>query len=82
MSIPKLFILSKGDSSIINSWGPRPKPAHEIMLKWKNSGGHITKEDFERELHTWYAKDKGLTTIKELTAAMVSKSNPVKTEAA
>ena len=46
--------------------GGPPKPAQDIMLKWKESQGKISWEDFEKELHLWYARDKGATVINEL----------------
>ena len=68
MSVPKLLVVDKASGQLLDSWGPRPAPAREIMLKWKASNGTITKADFEKELHTWYAHDKGITTINELLA--------------
>lgn len=66
MSVPKLLVTDKHTGELLDTWGPRPAPAQQIMLKWKGSNGAITKADFELELHTWYAKDRGLTTINEL----------------
>jgi thiol-disulfide isomerase/thioredoxin len=65
-SVPKVAILDADNGELIGVWGPRPKPAQEIMLKWKATNGAMSKDDFEKELHTWYAKDKTLTTQSEL----------------
>lgn len=65
-SVPKVALLDAESGMLLGTWGPRPKPAQEIMLKWKDSNGAISKDDFEKELHTWYAKDKTLTTQTEL----------------
>lgn len=67
-SVPKVALLDAESGELLGTWGPRPKPAQEIMLKWKGSDGAISKDDFEKELHTWYAKDKTLTTQAELAA--------------
>lgn len=65
-SIPKLLYIDNETNEVMETWGPRPKPAQEIMLKWKASNGKIAWDDFEKELHLWYARDKGVTIINEL----------------
>jgi len=70
ISIPKLLAIDPHTMEVICSWGPRPMPAQQIMQRWKESDGKISKEDFEKELHLWYAKDKGATTINELVMQM------------
>lgn len=56
-SIPKLIVFDDNDKELF-TWGPRPLPAQQLFLEWKNNKGVRTWEDFELELHTWYAKDK------------------------
>lgn len=70
-SVPKVAIIDADNGEVLETWGPRPKPAQEIMLKWKAANGAISKDDFEKELHTWYAKDKTLTTQQELAVLSV-----------
>jgi thioredoxin-like negative regulator of GroEL len=65
-SVPKVAVLDADSGEVIGVWGPRPKPAQDIMLKWKATNGAMSKDDFEKELHTWYAKDKTLTAQSEL----------------
>jgi len=65
-SIPKLLILNADNFEVQQNWGPRPEGAHQILLKWKSNQDTMSHDDFEKELHLWYAKDKGLSTIKEL----------------
>lgn len=65
-AIPKLLLFNNESKEVIGSWGPRPKPAQEIMLNWKVNSDKISWEDFEKNLHLWYTKDKGLTIIDEL----------------
>lgn len=65
-AIPKLLIIEPESLEVICTWGPRPKPAQDIMLNWKANKDSISWEDFEKNLHLWYAKDRGLTIIDEL----------------
>ncbi len=65
-SIPQLIILNRSTSKVIGLWGSRPEPANKIMLKWKANLTTISKQDFELELHIWYANDKTASSQKEL----------------
>lgn len=65
-AIPKLLIINTPTLAVNKVWGPRPRPAQQIMLNWKLNKDKITREDFEKQLHLWYSKDKGTTTINEL----------------
>jgi len=63
MSIPKIIGTTyQGEESWV--WGPRPIPANDLFqdLKSKN----MAKEDIYKELHAWYAKDKGKAVESEL----------------
>lgn len=63
-SIPKLIAFNEKGEELFN-WGPRPAPAQEILYKWKAEPRGRSKDDFETELHTWYAKDRTQTLQKE-----------------
>jgi thiol-disulfide isomerase/thioredoxin len=65
-SIPKLFFIAPNSGEMKAEWGPRPKAAQAIAKRWKESAGATTKEAFELELHTWYARDKGKSIEDEL----------------
>ncbi|MGE0566514.1 MAG: thioredoxin family protein [Bacteroidia bacterium] len=65
-SIPKLIVLDSSSLSEIGTWGPRPKAAQQIMLNWKANKDTMSWEDFEKELHLWYARDKGNTLSNEM----------------
>ena len=56
-SIPKLIAFGDRKNELF-TWGPRPAAAQEIFWNWKNNPNGKTWDDFEKELHTWYAKDK------------------------
>lgn len=64
-SIPKLIAFNAKAEEIF-TWGPRPKAAHDLLLAWKANPEGKSWEDFEIELHTWYAKDKTQTLQTEL----------------
>lgn len=66
ISIPKVLIMDEDLSVVFNVWGSRPKPALEILKKWKENQATITHEEFEKELHLWYSKDKGDSIISEV----------------
>jgi Thioredoxin len=57
-AIPKLIAIDETISKEAFVWGPRPSPAQEMLLNWKQNPGGKNWESFERDLHGWYAKDK------------------------
>ena len=64
-AIPKLIAMSATGDELF-TWGPRPVPAQQLMLEWKLSPGTKSHEDIEKELHLWYAKDKGICLMQEI----------------
>jgi hypothetical protein len=56
-SIPKLFAVDANGIELF-VWGPRPSEAQEILMNWKANPDGKTWVQFEKEQHTWYAKDK------------------------
>jgi len=64
-SIPILVAVDKNDNELFH-WGPRPQLAQKMMMDWKVNNAGITFNDIEKEIHAWYAKDKGETTEQEL----------------
>lgn len=64
-AIPKLIALDdKGET--LFTWGPRPIAAEIICDRWKENKETISWEDFEKEMHTWYAQNKGKDTLAEI----------------
>lgn len=63
-SIPKV-ICTDDEGKEIFTWGPRPKTAQDFVMEAKNKG--IAKEEMANQLHGWYAKDKLLSSQKEIT---------------
>lgn len=66
-AVPKLLVFDEAKENVLTTWGPRPKPAQAIMLNWKANMDTITWEQFENDLHLWYARDRGVSIISELS---------------
>jgi hypothetical protein len=56
-SIPKLIAFDTEGKELF-TWGPRPSFAQQMMIDWKANKASKSYDEFEKELHTWYAKDK------------------------
>lgn len=67
-AIPKLIMMDADTYEILHTWGSRPLAAHEILLHYKANQNVMSKHDFEKELHLWYARDKGHNIMREVTA--------------
>jgi len=63
-SIPK-FICLDGNQCVLSSWGPRPAEAQKIFIEYKNNP-LMTKDEFHKELHLWYARNKGEAIMNEI----------------
>lgn len=57
-AIPKLIAIDETLGKETFVWGPRPAPAQELLRAWQKNPGVKTWDEFEKELHGWYAKDK------------------------
>lgn len=57
-SIPKLIAIDETLFKEAFVWGPRPASAQALLNNWKNNPNGKSWDDFEKELHGWYAKDK------------------------
>lgn len=68
-SIPKLVGFNE-DGEELFSWGPRPNMAQKLLMAWNNNPDGRSWDDFEKELHTWYAKDKTLSIQKEILESL------------
>jgi hypothetical protein len=58
-AIPKLIILNPDTLDVINVWGPRPYSAQNISYHYRLHKDTISHDDFEKQLHAWYAQNKG-----------------------
>lgn len=60
-AIPKLIAINETLGKEAFVWGPRPAPAQELLKAWKKNPEGKSWDEFEKELHSWYAKDKTVT---------------------
>lgn len=71
-SIPKLILLDKTTNEVIDTFGPRPSTATQMVVDYKAEHGQITPE-FKEDLQRWYNKDKGQTVVSDLAKLLTSK---------
>ncbi len=64
-SVPKLIMIDRETLEVINTFGPRPSIATNMVITYKTEHGAITPE-FKEDLQRWYNKDKGQSTIEDL----------------
>lgn len=64
-SIPKLLIIDNETKNVIDTYGPRPSEATDMVEAYKEEYGKLTPE-FKEDLQRWYNKDKGLTTQNDI----------------
>lgn len=63
--IPRLLVFDDHDH-LLAQWGARPEPAQAIIDKWKQDPANHDKEEVQKELQLWYARDKYQTIQTEL----------------
>lgn len=68
-SIPKLIMIDKASGDVLNTFGPRSNSATKMVNDYKTEHGKLTPE-FKEDLQRWYNKDKGQSTLKDLTAML------------
>lgn len=76
-SIPKLVSYDVYTGEILFKWGPRPAPAQALLHQWKQQPGDRSWDDFELELHTWYARDKSVHLQNEFSEMLASITMPM-----
>jgi hypothetical protein len=63
-SIPKVIIVDE-NYDVINSWGPRPLIATQMVQDYKAKNG-VIDDEFKKDLQIWYNKDKGKSTQQDI----------------
>ncbi len=63
-SIPKLVVFDEYGDELFQ-WGPRPESAKNLVMRLKNEG--VDKSEINKQLHLWYAKNRGEEIDKELS---------------
>ncbi len=66
-SIPKIVVFDENGEQLF-IWGPRPKFAQDLVQQLKSEG--YSKEDFNKELHLWYGRNRGVELLKNLNAIL------------
>ncbi|WP_118973718.1 thioredoxin family protein [Taibaiella koreensis] len=64
-SIP-ILVAFDGNGNQLFRWGPRPVTAQALLTAWKSNPAPVSFEEFEKEMHTWYALNKGKAVQDEL----------------
>lgn len=64
-SIPILICINSDTNEVVNSWGPRPKPALELVENYKKEFG-VIDATLKTNLQKWYHYDKGVATQSEI----------------
>jgi len=65
-SIPKLIMLDAETLEVLEEYGPRPSVAAKMVDDYNKEHGTLTPE-FKEDLQRWYNKDKGKTTLEDLS---------------
>lgn len=65
-SIPVIAIFDKDTLSLLGKWGPRPKPAQEIMVQWKKRKDY-NHDKAVKDIQLWYLENAGSTIQEEFT---------------
>lgn len=65
-SIPKLIIIDNRTNNVVSTYGSRPNVVTKLVNDFKNEHGSLTPE-FKEGLQLWYNKDKGQSTLEDLT---------------
>lgn len=74
-AIPKVIMIDDATGDVLNTFGPRPSEATNLVNRFKAENGGLTPE-FKEDLQHWYNKNKGQNIIKDVTK-ILSEVNPV-----
>ncbi len=68
-SIPKVIILDTETLEVLGDWGPRPLATQRRYLD-ERANPEIGGKEAAKNLHIWYARDKGVTSQKEFASIL------------
>lgn len=68
-SIPKIVVFDENGEQLF-IWGPRPKIAQDLVQQLKSEG--YSKEEFNKELHLWYGRNRGVELGREFVSILKS----------
>jgi len=66
-AIPVLLILDE-EGQLLLKWGPRPQVLQSLLAEWKKESTEMAV--VSEKLHSWYAKDKSVSTQEELATVI------------
>lgn len=58
-SMPKLIAINSETKEEVGIWGPRPVKIQQMVKEYKAQNPESSHDEFVKNLHLWYAKDKG-----------------------
>lgn len=58
-SVPKLICFDAGTDEELGTWGPRPSKIKQMVAEYKLQNPEVSHDEFVKNVHLWYAKDKG-----------------------
>ncbi len=64
-AIPKLIMYDANTKEILNTWGPRPSVATQMVHDYKTKHGALDAK-FKEDLQVWYNSDKGKNTASDI----------------
>ena len=64
-AIAKLIMIENTTGEVLNTFGPRPSKATQLVNDYKAKHGVLTPE-FKEDLQVWYNKDKGQNIISDI----------------
>lgn len=67
-AIPVLLVLDENNNQLLPKWGPRPSILQELLVEWRKE--EVDYAIIAEKIHSWYAKDRTLTTQHELAEVL------------
>ncbi len=80
MAIPVLVAVNNRTGEELPHWGPRPEGIKLRLENLKKESPEISKSELSKQLHLWYAKDKGISTQHDILQLVKQYMVPQKTE--
>ncbi|WCO01410.1 thioredoxin family protein [Psychroserpens ponticola] len=68
-AIAKLIMIDNTSNAVVNTYGPRPTEATNMVNAYKAEHGSLTPE-FKEDLQGWYNKNKGQSIIEDVMALL------------
>lgn len=68
-AIAKLIMIDNATGEVLNTFGPRPSEATQMVVDYKTKHGSLTPE-FKENLQVWYNKNKGQNIVDDILAML------------